>query len=290
VRYFEFVDARDGRLLGSLFADFYAREQKQVGACAETLELGLGRDPTIAYLLADLRSAAGGAPSFLAHYEVQTVFHEFGHVCHDLLCRAPFAAFSAYEIPWDFLELPSQLLENFTWERAVLDLFARNPEGEVIPDELFEKMVGLRTFQERMGVMFHLQLSKLDLELHVNYGKWAGRSIDEVDREILENYRVSRAVLAKSYAREFTHVFGDPVIYASGYYSYVWALILDADVFTKFKADGVVSAEVGGRFRREVLEKGASEDPDVLFRAFMGRDPDPTAFLVRSGIRPEDHA
>jgi oligopeptidase A len=265
VRYFEFDDAQNGRLLGSLFADFYAREQKQNGACAETLELGLDGAPNAAYLLANLRRSTGDGAAFLNHDEAQMVFHEFGHVCHDLLCHAPFTTFSAYEAPWDFVELPSQLFENFLWERAALDLFARNPAGEPISDELFERMLRSRTFQAGISLMYQIQLSKLDLELHLNYRKYEGKQIEALDHEILANYRIPRSVQANSYLRSFNHIFAEPLVYASGYYSYLWAMILDADAFTKFKADGVISAEVGGRFRREVLEKGSTEDADVLF-------------------------
>jgi oligopeptidase A len=132
--------------------------------------------------------------------------------------------------------------------------------------------------------MLQLALAKLDLELHLNYQKYAGRALDEVEREILTRYRLEDDLQMPCSARDFGHIFGQPTYYAAGYYSYKWAEVLDADAFQKFKDDGVISAEVGKRFRREVLAKGASDDADVLFRNFMGRDPDPTAFLARSGI------
>jgi oligopeptidase A len=121
------------------------------------------------------------------------------------------------------------------------------------------------------------------LELHLHYERWVGRQIDELDREILKNYRLPRVVEVPSFVRELDHLFA--LGYGAGYYSYYWAEVLDADAFTLFQKKGVLNEELGRRFRYEVLAKGATEPADVLFRRFMGRDPDPTAFLLRHGIR-----
>jgi oligopeptidase A len=268
VRFFEIFDSESGRYIGSFVADLYARETKQDGAWADSIDVR-----GLAFMACDLQR--GG---FLDHWEVETEFHEFGHVCHILLCEVPYCVFESYATPWDFLELPSQLLENFTWERESLRLFS------AIPDDLFARFLQTRLFQRGIWLMRQLSFGKIDLELHLNYEKYAGRNIDEVDREILKGWRPQHSVQTHSVARMFSHIFGEQTYHAAGYYSYEWAQVLDADVFARFKEDGIVSSKVGKRFRHEVLAKGASVDTDVLFREFMGRDPDLTAFLAREGI------
>jgi oligopeptidase A len=272
VRFFEIFDAESGEFMGGVFADLYARECKQGGAWADYVDVR-----GMAFLATNFQGPASSA--FLNHDEVLTLFHEFGHTCHILLCKSRYCGFSAYDTPWDFVELPSQFLENFGWEQSALSLFTS------VPDDLFQRLKETRLFHVATQAMRQLQFGKFDLEVHINYEKYVGRKIDELDRELLERYRVQQPVYAPSFGRSFIHIFGSPTnYYAAGYYSYKWAEVLDADVFEKFREDGVISAKVGMRFRKEVLEKGASEDVDALFRNFMGRDPDPTAFLVRSGI------
>jgi oligopeptidase A len=271
VRFFEMSDEASGCIVGSFFADFYVREDKQPGGWTDYLDVR-----GVAFMATDFQVPICG--SFLSHDEVVTLFHEFGHLCHALLCESRYAAFSAFETPWDFVELPSQLLENFAWDRSALNLFS------AIPDEEFDRLERSRHFQSATNMMGQLAFGVLDLELHKNFEKYRGGSIDEVERELLKRYRHRSSIDRPAIARDFGHVFGQPGYYASGYYSYHWAQVLDADVFECFRQDGVLSGSVGGRFRREILAKGAGEDPDVQFRNLMGRDPDPAAFLARNGI------
>jgi len=174
-------------------------------------------------------------------------------------------------------------MENWCWERQALDLFARHCEtGELIPDELFQKMKRARTFRAANAQMRQLGFGFVDLLLHTRYDAARDGEVVAYTRRVLQEF--SPAPLPEYHAMiaAFTHLFGGG--YGAGYYSYKWAEVLDADAFTRFRERGVFSREVGAAFRGEILSRGDSEDPAVLYRQFMGRDPDPRALLVRSGL------
>jgi oligopeptidase A len=188
-------------------------------------------------------------------------------------------------VPWDFVELPSQIMENWCWERESLDLFAHHHEtGDPIPEDLFQKMKRAKTFRGGNTQMRQLGLGITDLSLHISYDPARDGDVIEYSRRLQQQY--SPAPLPADYAMvaAFTHLFSSPVGYGAGYYSYKWAEVLDADAFTRFKKDGIFSRETGLAFRENILAKGDSEDPAQLYRNFMGRDPDVTALLERSGL------
>ncbi len=186
---------------------------------------------------------------------------------------------------WDFVELPSQIMENWCWEREALDLFARHWEtGDPVPDELFQKMKRARTFRAANGQMRQLGFGFVDLLMHVSYKPERDGDPIAFTRRVLQEYSPAPLPPQHAMIAAFTHLFASPVGYGAGYYSYKWAEVLDADAFTRFRDNGIFSREIGSEFRSNILAKGDSEDPAELYRQFMGREPDPQALLVRSGL------
>ncbi len=285
VRYFEVRDA-DGSRLGAFYADFYPREDKQGGAWSDGLITGgpLFGGPYLPHLgtiNGNINPPAGGKPALLTKRDVETVFHEFGHQLQHVLGKVPVRGLN--DVAWDFVELPSQIMENWTWERASLDLLARHYQtGAAIPEDLFQKLVRARTFRAANAQMRQLSLGTVDLALHVDYDEKRDGDMLAYARKIQQ--RFTPAAVPDDYAMVayFTHIFSGG--YACGYYSYKWAEVLDADAFTRFQKEGIFSPAAGTAFRREVLEKGNLEEAGVLFRNFMGRDPDPEALMRRSGL------
>jgi oligopeptidase A len=288
VRAYDLLDT-DGTRLASFYADFFPREEKRGGAWMNGLITGTttasGSSPHLGLICCNVTPPVGDKPALLSHQEVTTLFHEFGHLLHHCLSKVEVRSLAGTNVAWDFVELPSQIMENWCWEREPLDTFARHhASGELIPETLFERMRRARTFREASAMMRQLGFAAVDLALHLDYAPDRDGSLTEYARRIMQRY--APALLPDDYAMiaSFSHLFSSSVGYAAGYYSYKWAEVLDADAFTRFRESGIFDRGVGAEFRSRVLERGDSEDPTDLYRAFMGREPRLEALLERSGL------
>jgi len=288
VKSYAIADSTSGQHLGSFYADWYPRENKRGGAWMDSILTG---NPALGHLhlgliCGNLTPPVDGKPALLTHREAETIFHEFGHLLHHLLSRVEVRTLAGTSVAWDFVELPSQIMENWCWEREPLDLFARHWEtGAPIPEELFQKMLRARTFRAANAQMRQLGFGMVDLALHREWNPDApGANVLHYSRDILAKFAAAELPADYGMIAGFTHLFASPVAYGAGYYSYKWAEVLDADAFTRFKKEGVFSAATGHDYRDKILARGDSEDPAVLYRSFMGRDPDPNALLKRAGL------
>jgi oligopeptidase A len=318
VRYYK-ISHEDGTWLGSFYTDWFPRKEKQQGGWMRDFITGGPRedggfDPHLAVICGNFTPPEGGSgrpvdggrgaranargdarsswssraakpDALLTHREVETIFHEFGHLLHHCTSRVPVRGRAGLNVPWDWVELPSQIMENWTWERSALDLFARHHEtGEPITDELFQRMNAARRFMGGWAQMRQISFGSVDLELH---NEVAPRAAELGEETVLEYARAAfrRYVPHAHFAdyhilTSFTHLFSGG--YAAGYYSYLWSEVLDADAFTRFKERGIFDHDTGRHFLDTILSRGDSEDPEELFREFMGRDPDPSALLERN--------
>ena len=291
VLFYDVHDEATGDHIGSFYADWYPRDTKRAGAWMDCLSCGLPpmegkpRKPHLGLMCGNMSKPVGDKPALLTHREVETVFHEFGHLLHQLLSEVEVCSLSGANVAWDFVELPSQINENWTWEPEAIDRFARHwQNGELMPAALKEKMLRARNYGAASFFMRQLCFGKVDLELHTHTADYLGMSPEEAERTALKDgYRIPTTEEGSSMLRAFLHIFDGG--YESGYYSYKWAEMLEADAFSRFKAEGVFNPETGRDFRRCILSQGNSKPAAELYRDFMHRNPDPEALLKRCGIK-----
>ena len=288
VRFYDVTDA-DGQLRGSFYLDLYARPHKRGGAwmdeCVVRRLSNGGVQAPVAYLTCNFTPPVGGKPALLTHDEALTLFHEFGHGLHHILTLVDYAAVSGINgVPWDAVELPSQFLENWCWEREALDLFARHVETEEpLPGQTFEKLRRVRTFHAGMAMARQLELALFDFRLH---SERRGRDVADIQAlldEVRRDVAVIDAPADNRFQHGFSHIFAGG--YDAGYYSYKWAETLSADAFSRFEENGIFDAATGRDFLRCILEQGGSREPLDLFVEFRGRKPDINALLRHSGIK-----
>ncbi len=277
------------RRLGVFYVDLHPRDGKRGGAWMRPLRFGdpAKGEPHVGVIAANLTPPGPDRPALLEPREVETVFHEFGHLLHSLLTTVELRPLAGTSVAWDFVELPSQIMENWCRQRPALNLFARHYEtGAPLPDTLLEKMEAARTFRKAYQMLRQLGFATVDLALHRDYDPARDGDVMAYARTVLA--RFTPTALPDDYAMiaAFPHLFANPVGYAAGYYSYKWAEVLDADAFTRFAGDKLFDREVGLAFRREILARGNSRDPAESYAAFMGRGPDIEPLFARAGIAP----
>ena len=280
------VRDEDGTFLGELHVDLFPRKTKRSGAWMNGLWVGAPpEEPHVVVLCANLTPPAEGRDALLSHEDVMTLFHEFGHGLHHLASKVPIRSLAGTNVAWDFVELPSQIMENWCWERPALDLFARHHEtDEPIPDGLFARMQATRTFRAATAMMRQLGFARVDLHLHTAFDPRRDGDPFAAAHTILAEHTPAPLPEGDAMLASFQHLFADPVGYAAGYYSYKWAEVLEADCFTRFAGGHLLDPAVGRAFRDTILAAGDAKDPAELVRAFLGRDPSPEALLRRSGL------
>ncbi len=276
----------EGDLISLFYADFFPRPGKRNGAWMtsfkpQSIKNGTNERPHIS-IVCNFTKPTKSKPSLLTFNEVTTLFHEFGHALHGMLANTTYPSLSGTSVFWDFVELPSQVLENWCYEKEALELFAKHYEtGEVIPMDLVEKIKNSSTFHEGMQTLRQLSFGLLDMSWH---GQDPTLITNVKNHETLafESTKLYPDVLENCMSTSFSHIFQGG--YSSGYYSYKWAEVLDADAFEYFKEKGIFNKEVANKFKNNVLSQGGTEDPMILYKRFRGQEPKPEALLKRAGL------
>ena len=288
VKFFEIRDADTNEVRAQFYFDLYARPKKRGGAwmdtCTSRLKTRQREQLPVAYMTCNFTPPVGDKPALLTHDEVETLFHEFGHGLHHMLTRIDYSAVSGISgVAWDAVELPSQFMENWCWEKEALDLISGHYEtGEAIPDTLYERMIAAKNFQSAMMMVRQLEFSLFDFRIHAEYDPKHGGRIYQILNEVRDEVAVIKPPAWSRFAHGFSHIFAGG--YAAGYYSYKWAEVLSADAFSLFEEKGIFDQHTGKKFLHHILEKGGSQDAMELFVAFRGREPEIDALLRHSGI------
>lgn len=293
VRFYHVYD-RNGRLQAMFYLDLYARQHKRGGAwmsdfCGRFKRVN-GLQIPVAFMTCNSSAPVGDKPALFTHDEVVTLFHEFGHGLHHMLTQVEYPDISGINgVEWDAVELPSQFMENWCWERSVLDMIAAHWQtGEALPEGLYQKMQAARHFQTAMATVRQLEFALFDMSLHLDaHAAEAGRVQAMLD-EVRAQVAVVKPPAFNRMANSFTHVFAGG--YAAGYYSYKWAEVLSADAFSRFEEEGLFETCIGQAFLEEVLEVGGSRKAMDSFVAFRGRKPSVDALLRHSGLTETDQA
>ncbi|MDK8462435.1 oligopeptidase A [Marinobacter sp. SS13-12] len=281
--------SRNGEPLAWFYLDLFARQGKRGGAWMADCRVrwrnlrGQLQLP-VAFLTCNFTPPVNGKPSLLTHDEVTTMFHEFGHGLHHMLTQVDVLDVSGINgVAWDAVELPSQFLENWCWNPDSLALIASHHEtGEPLPEDLLQKMLAAKNFQSGMAMVRQLEFSLFDFRLHAEFTEEAPTNPLDMHRKIRSEIAVVEAPEFNRFPNSFSHVFSGG--YAAGYYSYKWAEVLAADAFSLFEERGIFDPETGKAFLENILEKGGSQEPMALFKAFRGREPQVDALLKQNGI------
>jgi len=281
-----FEVSKDNQFIGLFYMDLFPRDNKKAGAwMTNFIDQGFDgkevRRPHVS-IVCNFSRPTEDLPSLLTFNELQTLFHEFGHALHSLSSQCYYRSLGGTNVLWDFVELPSQIMENWTYEKESLDLFAKHYKtGETMPIELIEKLNASRNFQSGYASLRQVSFSLVDLSWHTDIRQ---HSLDpiELERKALSEIQLLPPIENTNFSVGFSHIFAGG--YSAGYYSYKWAEVLDADAFDAFKEEGIFNPKVAQRFYNEILSQGGVEDPEELYKRFRGRAPDSQALLKRSGL------
>ncbi len=286
VKAFEVKD-KDGSHLGVFYADYHPRPGKRVGAWSSRYRdqsVRDGRDiRPVVVNVCNFSRPAGGNPALLSLDEAETLFHEFGHALHSLFARVPYRSLAS--VPRDFVELPSQIMENWALEPEVLAVYARHYQtGKVIPDSLVQKIKLSAKFNQGFITVEYLAASFLDMDWHLLS---AGQTPDaiEFEKQSMDKIQLLPEIVVRYRSPYFSHIFGSGGGYSAGYYSYIWSEVLDSDAFQAFKEKGLFDRKTALSFRANILERGATEDAMVLYRRFRGAEPSVEPLLVKRGLK-----
>ncbi len=285
VKVYEVKDA-DGSHLALFYADFFPRASKRGGAWmtefrGQSIRDGVERRPFIS-IVCNFTKPTADAPALITHDEFTTFLHEFGHALHGIFAQGRYPSLTGTSVSRDFVELPSQIMENWGFEPEYLNSFAKHYQtGEPIPAELIEKIVAAKNYLAGYAQVRQLHYGYLDMAWHTLTELPAEGAL-EFEQKVLAPYSVMPSVDGAAFSTSFSHIFSGG--YSAGYYSYKWAEVLEADAFSLFKEKGIFNTEVSGSFRENILSKGSTEDADVLYRNFRGHDPQPEALMKKLGL------
>ena len=285
VKVYEVKDA-DGSHLALLYADFFPRASKRGGAWmtefrGQSIKDGVEYRPFISIVM-NFTKPTGDTPALITHDEFTTFLHEFGHALHGILAQGRYPSLTGTGVSRDFVELPSQIMENWAYEPEYLNSFAKHYQtGEAIPMELIEKIVAAKNFQAGYAQVRQLHFGYLDMKWHSQTSLPEAGAL-EFEKQALAPYSVMPSVEGTAFSTSFSHIFTGG--YSAGYYSYKWAEVLEADAYSLFKEKGIFNTEVSNAFRKEILEKGGTEDEAVIYRNFRGHNPQPDALMQKLGL------
>ena len=287
VRFYQ-INNPSGDIIGQFYLDLYARENKRGGAwmdeCINRYHIDGKTQIPVAYLTCNLTPPIGDEPALFTHDEVITLFHEFGHGLHHMLTRIDVPEVAGINgVEWDAVELPSQFMENFCWQKQALEIFARHYQtGDILPEELFDKMLAAKNFQSALQMLRQVEFALFDIKLHQQDGISSAAQIQDILDQVRAEISVVKTPLNNRFQNGFSHIFAGG--YAAGYYSYKWAEVLSADVFSAFEEAGIFDATIGLKFLHCILEQGGSRPAMKSFQCFRGREPNIDALLRHSGI------
>ena len=285
VKVYEVKDA-DGSHLALFYADFFPRASKRGGAWmtdfrGQSIRNGVEYRPFIT-IVCNFTKPTADTPALITYDELTTFLHEFGHALHGMFAQGRYPSLTGTSVSRDFVELPSQIMENWAFEPEYLNSFAKHYQtGEPIPAELIEKIVAAKNYLAGYGQVRQLHFGYLDMAWH-SLTELPAEGTVEFEQKVLAPYAVMPAVEGSAFSTSFSHIFSGG--YSAGYYSYKWAEVLEADAFSLFKEKGIFNTEVADSFRKEILEKGGAEDEAVIYRNFRGHDPEPQALMEKLGL------